>query len=584
MTTLTIVLASLLLRPDAALGSPPEDEPFVIVVDDVKIRDAATGRPLGTQMRGTVIWRKHGEKAFHNYEWRTERFSLVPTAIMPRSAAAKYFDDRLRIKPNAADYADRGSIHLSQDRNAEALADFDRALELEPNLYRARVHRAECLYIQACKAGVEERQKLLKRSLDDAEKCVALKPNEFQSYDTRFRPLSLLDSVRALKDAEKALELHPDHSAVLNNGAKVLIDLGRRDEAFANLNRAIELDPEYSDAYTNRGIIYHNARRFDEAIDDATQAIKFNPLNISAWNNRGTGYMETRRWEKALAEFSEVIRLTPNSSDGYFGRANVYFSRGHEMDEEDYGEKGLPVPAGDRRSTDSYRAALADCDAALKVNPNDFKCFNTKGNALKKLGKPKEAIEVFDLAMDAIRRESLAAKYTVVDEQKKQHPIWEAVETAMSFADKPTTFNNEIHRIALSHPHRATIAAIMGNRADAWRMLLLDPEKPDRSARSKMLADLTRAITFDPNNPEYFRVRGYYNLEFERWEQAISDLSRAIALRPDYAVAIRGRIIAAMKLSNFKLAWDDAHRLEELGSPIDSPSLEELKRVSGREK
>jgi tetratricopeptide (TPR) repeat protein len=157
--------------------------------------------------------------------------------------------------------------------------------------------------------------------------------------------------------------------------------------------------------------------------------------------------------------------------------------------------------------------------------------------------------------------------------------VWDAVEKALNFVD-PTTFDNNVHRIALAHPHRATIAAIVGNRADAYRQLLQDPQNPDRSAGPKMLNDLTRAIVFDPSNADYFRVRGYYNLEFQRWEQAISDLTRAIQLRPNYVDAIRGRMIARMEMRLYPDAWQDAKTLRDMGAPLDEPTLNKLRERS----
>jgi tetratricopeptide (TPR) repeat protein len=300
---------------------------------------------------------------------------------------------------------------------------------------------------------------------------------------------------------------------------------------------------------------------------------------VSAWNNRGNAFMELKLWDRAIADFSEVIRVNRFSSDGYFGRANVYFSMGNEMDEQDFVRKGMQIPVGPRRSTDAFLKALADCDSALQRNPHDYKCFNTKGNVLKKLNKPHDAIDVFSLAVDTIRKESMSVRYTVVDEHGTRHPVWDAVEAVMESGDT-SLLNQHDHRIAMAHPHRATLAAIFGNRADAWRMLMQDAQKPDPEAPSKMLQDLTRAILFDPTNPDYFRVRGYYNLEFRRWEQALSDLTRAAQLRQNYVDAIRGRVLAFIELRRYTEAWQDAKALRSIGAPLDAGTLDRLMSAS----
>jgi hypothetical protein len=97
-----------------------------------------------------------------------------------------------------------------------------------------------------------------------------------------------------------------------------------------------------------------------------------------------------------------------------------------------------------------------------------------------------------------------------------------------------------------------------------------------------MLQDLTRAVLFDPNNPEYFRVRGYFNLQRNRWEEALADLTKAAQLRPNYYEAIRGRVIAEIELFRFNDAWQDAKGLRDLGMPLDDSLLEKLKQKSGQ--
>ena len=50
------------------------------------------------------------------------------------------------------------------------------------------------------------------------------------------------------------------------------------------------LDPAYRDAYHNRGLAYAEVGKLDEAIADLTQAIALDPTFWSAYRHRGIVY------------------------------------------------------------------------------------------------------------------------------------------------------------------------------------------------------------------------------------------------------------------------------------------------------
>jgi tetratricopeptide (TPR) repeat protein len=58
--------------------------------------------------------------------------------------------------------------------------------------------------------------------------------------------------------------------------ASLLKELGREQEALADLDRAIELDPDYARLYARRSEIYTQLRQFDNAIADGERAIQLN--------------------------------------------------------------------------------------------------------------------------------------------------------------------------------------------------------------------------------------------------------------------------------------------------------------------
>jgi tetratricopeptide (TPR) repeat protein len=580
MTIWTLAMAGLLLAA-AGGGSSGATEDFFVVTDDALIRDATGGNPLGPLLRGSYVWRKKGESDFRTYAHWGKRIAIDASAIVPKDEAGKFFDERLRTKSNAADYADRASLRMSEGRHADALNDLNLALNLQPDMYRAYLRRSECRLRRAATADAKARTRWLELSLEDAEKCVELKPDEFLSYDARFQPLASIDRARAFEDAAKVLELRPGHGPLITRWAKLLLDAGRRDEAIEKLGLVLKLDPEYSDAYVERGVLHRQAGRLPEAVADAAKAIEFDPRNQNAWSNRGLAYLETMQVARAVHDFSEVIRIAPDASNGYSGRAAAYLSMGRERREIEKKDPAAPLPDGYLPAGKALEQAAADCRHVIERNPRDVDCRLTLGNVLKLSDKPREAVEMFDRALSEIEKQSRENGLTVPDENGHRVDAWDAVEKVLQFAVAPEAFDGRTHQLALSHPHRATIAAVVGSRADARRLLA---NAGDPNEFSLMLGDLTRAILFDPRNAEYFRVRGEYNLEFKRYPQALSDLNQAITLRPNYVQAMRGRIIAATELGRFDLAWDDVHLLESLASQPDEKALERLKEASGREK
>jgi tetratricopeptide (TPR) repeat protein len=130
---------------------------------------------------------------------------------------------RAQVNRRAAmDHLNRGTREFEAGDLEGALAEFNRAIELDPNYSAPYFSRG-----------------LLRRRQAD--------------YDG------------AISDFTKAIALNPFAEAYLDRGA-ARKDKGDRDGAIADYTKAIELNDKYADAYYNRGIALDDKGEHDRAI------------------------------------------------------------------------------------------------------------------------------------------------------------------------------------------------------------------------------------------------------------------------------------------------------------------------------
>lgn len=79
--------------------------------------------------------------------------------------------------------------------------------------------------------------------------------------------------------------------------------------AIADYSRALELRPDLAAAYVNRAIVWYEQGEFERAIVDCDKAIRLAPTLAEAWNNRSLAWYRSGHYEKAKADFDQTIKL-----------------------------------------------------------------------------------------------------------------------------------------------------------------------------------------------------------------------------------------------------------------------------------
>ena len=98
------------------------------------------------------------------------------------------------------------------------------------------------------------------------------------------------------------------------------------------------------------------------------------------------------------------------------------------------------------------------------------------------------------------------------------------------------------------------------------------------------ISDLTKAIEMRPRFAMAHFYRGRAYLGKREYDKAISDFTEAIKITPELAVAYSERALIHYVKKEYDKVWENVHKQESLGLEARPGFLKALREASGREK
>jgi tetratricopeptide (TPR) repeat protein len=209
--------------------------------------------------------------------------------------AVGQFDRAIAEDPDSGDavavfvYNQRGLAYLSLGEREKAIADFDKALEWEPEQGTVLYNRGSAYY------GLDQ----FNAALADFDQALEVRPL------TRW-----VQSVYVMRSATYS-------------------HLGRYDEAVADADRAIELAPDVPDGYFVQGVAYLGLGNSEMAIEETGKAIELDPKYVGAYYQRGKSLERSGDFRAARADYQTVIDLCSDIGE-YEGVYTVHCERYEE--------------------------------------------------------------------------------------------------------------------------------------------------------------------------------------------------------------------------------------------------------------
>jgi tetratricopeptide (TPR) repeat protein len=215
-------------------------------------------------------------------------------------------DTVAKVPDNERAHNDLGIALFDEGRTAEAIAQYERALKLKPDLAEVHSNLANALAKDPGR---------LDEAIAQYEEALRLKPVDAKARNNLGNLLIKLPGRinEAIAQFQEAVRIDPDMAAAHNNLGNAFNGQGRTDDAIAQFKEALRLKPNSAEAHSNLGNAFARAPgHLDEAISQYEEALRLNPDYASAHNNLGSALNAKDRPAEAVAQFKEALRLNPD--------------------------------------------------------------------------------------------------------------------------------------------------------------------------------------------------------------------------------------------------------------------------------
>ncbi|WP_339033357.1 tetratricopeptide repeat protein [Bradyrhizobium symbiodeficiens] len=321
------------------------------------------------------------------------------------------------------------------------------------------------------------------------------------------------------------LKALPDHVDALHLLGMCAHDGRRLEEAQQLLERVIAFDPRLHDAHNNLATVHFDLGNYEEARRCQERAIALKPNFAVALTNLGNTLMHLGFYEKALEMHERAIKIKPNYADALCNRGMVEIVLGQIM-----------------RAKESF-------DRALLFQPRHAEAIVGSGMVSMELRHHEEAAAKFATAL-AIKPGApriLAQRGRLSYELQRLEPALADFDAALAISPK----------LELALRGKAQVCLVMGRTAQA-------------------MGAATTLIERNPRSEMGLALMGFAYSNQGDMDSAIQYLDRALALRPDYGDAIRGKIFLLDYLADADFTVQQAVRKswwDAIGSKIPQRTL-----------
>ncbi len=284
------------------------------VVARVEMKLAVGDELLDTIEKGDLLTvLEEREDAYVIVTFNGHRGAVAKVNAVKLAESVDIYSELIKQRPEEGRlYTLRAGAWWALEKNEQALADFDKAIEL--GYEAAHAYSSRGLYHAAAGNFAEA----------IADYTVAIEKDAEDIGPRINRAAAFLATRRfadAIADYTAAIEQDPENPAFYQQRAVALKAAGQLQQAVADFDQAIELNPDDVASRMGRGFLHFQQQDHQAAVADFSSVIQLNPEAAVAYNNRGFNYQMLDKPAAALKDYNKAIELAPRYGLAHQNRA-----------------------------------------------------------------------------------------------------------------------------------------------------------------------------------------------------------------------------------------------------------------------
>jgi stress-induced-phosphoprotein 1 len=278
-------------------------------------------------------------------------------------------DERTPEQKKADEHKAKGNELYKAKKFEEALAEYDKAIEQEPNdlIYH---NNKNAVYVEM---GSEHWDKVL-------DNCKDILNRRYEINSANPGGASFEKVAKVYVRMASIYEKQKDYAQAKEHYQKALMEDNHRNtrNALRELERAEEkyqresyLDPAKAEEHREKGNEFFKANNYPEAKSEYDEAVKRNPTDAKLYSNRAAALTKLNAYPDALKDLEEAIRLDPKFVKAYSRKgAAHYFMKEYHKALKSYGD-GLKIDPANEECMKGQEQVLAKIQETNKSGQVD---------------------------------------------------------------------------------------------------------------------------------------------------------------------------------------------------------------------